>query len=225
MLKKKKIAPSILSADFWKLGEDVMMVEKGGADVIHVDVMDGHFVPNITIGPLIVKAMKGRTRLPLDVHLMIENPGSYLEAFIKAGADYLTIHYEASTHLHREIQVIKQAGVKAGVSLNPHTPVSVLEDIIDELDLVLIMSVNPGFGGQKYIPNTAKKLKQLQAMLKERNLEHIEVEVDGGVKEDNIAEIAEAGADILVAGSAIYGAVDPVAVIQSMKSKLGLVEV
>lgn len=225
MSKKKKIAPSILSADFWKLGEDVMMVEKGGADVVHVDVMDGHFVPNITIGPLIVKALKGRTSLPLDVHLMIKNPGLYLEDFIKAGADYLTVHYEASTHLHREIQVIKQAGVKAGVALNPHTPVSVLEDIIDELDLVLIMSVNPGFGGQKYIPNSAKKLKQIKSLIAEKGLEHIEIEVDGGVKEENIAEIAAAGADILVAGSAIYGAEDPIAVIQSMKQRLEPIEV
>ena len=224
MTKKKKIAPSILSADFWKLGEDVSLIEKGGADIVHVDVMDGHFVPNITIGPLIVKALKGRTCLPLDVHLMIENPGQYLDAFIKAGADYLTIHYEASTHLHREIQVIKQAGVKAGVALNPHTPISVLEDIIDELDLVLIMSVNPGFGGQSYISNTTKKLQKVQALLKERNLPHIEVEVDGGVKENNIAEIAAVGADILVAGSAIYGAEDPIAVIQSMKLQLELVE-
>lgn len=225
MSKKKKIAPSILSADFWKLGEDVMMIEKGGADVVHVDVMDGHFVPNITIGPLIVKALKGRTSLPLDVHLMIKNPGLYLEDFIKAGADYLTVHYEASTHLHREIQVIKQAGVKAGVALNPHTPVSVLEDIIDELDLVLIMSVNPGFGGQKYIPNSAKKLMQVKNLIAERGLEHIEIEVDGGVKEENIAEIAAAGADILVAGSAIYGAEDPIAVIQSMKQRLEPIEV
>ncbi|MCB0505288.1 MAG: ribulose-phosphate 3-epimerase [Cyclobacteriaceae bacterium] len=225
MSKKKKIAPSILSADFWKLGEDVMMVEKGGADVVHVDVMDGHFVPNITIGPLIVKALKGRTSLPLDVHLMIKNPGLYLEDFIKAGADYLTVHYEASTHLHREIQVIKQAGVKAGVALNPHTPVSVLEDIIEELDLVLIMSVNPGFGGQKYIPNSAKKLKQIKSLIAEKGLEHIEIEVDGGVKEENIAEIAAAGADILVAGSAIYGAEDPIAVIQSMKQRLEPIEV
>lgn len=225
MSKKKKIAPSILSADFWKLGEDVMMVEKGGADVVHVDVMDGHFVPNITIGPLIVKALKGRTSLPLDVHLMIKNPGLYLEDFIKAGADYLTVHYEASTHLHREIQVIKQAGVKAGVALNPHTPVSVLEDIIDELDLVLIMSVNPGFGGQKYIPNSAKKLMQVKNLIAEKGLEHIEIEVDGGVKEENIAEIAAAGADILVAGSAIYGAEDPIAVIQSMKQRLEPIEV
>ena len=225
MSKKKKIAPSILSADFWKLGEDVMMVEKGGADVVHVDVMDGHFVPNITIGPLIVKALKGRTSLPLDVHLMIKNPGLYLEDFIKAGADYLTVHYEASTHVHREIQVIKQAGVKAGVALNPHTPVSVLEDIIDELDLVLIMSVNPGFGGQKYIPNSAKKLMQVKNLIAERGLEHIEIEVDGGVKEENIAEIAAAGADILVAGSAIYGAEDPIAVIQSMKQRLEPIEV
>ena len=225
MSKKKKIAPSILSADFWKLGEDVMMIEKGGADVVHVDVMDGHFVPNITIGPLIVKALKGRTSLPLDVHLMIKNPGLYLEDFIKAGADYLTVHYEASTHLHREIQVIKQAGVKAGVALNPHTPVSVLEDIIEELDLVLIMSVNPGFGGQKYIPNSAKKLKQIKSLIAEKGLEHIEIEVDGGVKEENIAEIAAAGADILVAGSAIYGAEDPIAVIQSMKQRLEPIEV
>ena len=225
MSKKKKIAPSILSADFWKLGEDVMMIEKGGADVVHVDVMDGHFVPNITIGPLIVKALKGRTSLPIDVHLMIKNPGLYLEDFIKAGADYLTVHYEASTHLHREIQVIKQAGVKAGVALNPHTPVSVLEDIIDELDLVLIMSVNPGFGGQKYIPNSAKKLMQVKNLIAERGLEHIEIEVDGGVKEENIAEIAAAGADILVAGSAIYGAEDPIAVIQSMKQRLEPIEV
>ena len=225
MSKKKKIAPSILYADFWKLGEDVKKKKKGGADVVHVDVMDGHFVPNITIGPLIVKALKGRTSLPIDVHLMIKNPGLYLEDFIKAGADYLTVHYEASTHLHREIQVIKQAGVKAGVALNPHTPVSVLEDIIDELDLVLIMSVNPGFGGQKYIPNSAKKLMQVKNLIAERGLEHIEIEVDGGVKEENIAEIAAAGADILVAGSAIYGAEDPIAVIQSMKQRLEPIEV
>lgn len=225
MHNKKKIAPSILSADFWTLGEDVSLVEKGGADILHVDVMDGNFVPNITIGPLVVKALKARTSMPLDVHLMISNPGNYIEDFIKAGADYLTVHYEASTHLHREIQVIKQAGVKAGVALNPHTPVSVLEDIIDELDLVLIMSVNPGFGGQKYIPNTNKKLQQVRQLCTERGLQHIEIEVDGGVKEDNIADIASAGADILVAGSAIYGAEDPIAVIQSMKTRLEPIDV
>lgn len=220
MSKQKKIAPSILSADFWKLGEDVLMVEKAGAHVLHVDVMDGHFVPNITIGPLIVKAMKGRTKLPLDVHLMIENPGQYLDNFIKAGADYLTVHYEACPHLHKDIQFIKNAGVKAGVSLNPHTPVSVLEDIIQDLDLVLIMSVNPGFGGQSFIQNTIKKLNQLRDMLKARNLEHIEIEVDGGIKLSNIKEIADAGADILVAGSAIYNAENPTAAIADMNRVL-----
>lgn len=218
MNKTKKIAPSILSADFWKLGEEVKLVEEGGADILHFDVMDGHYVPNITIGPLVANSIKGKTSMPIDVHLMIENPGNYLEAFIKAGADYLTVHQEASKHLHRDIQVIKAAGVKAGVSLNPATPLHVLDDIIEELDLILIMSVNPGFGGQKFIPYTLKKLRDLSQILKERNLEHIEIEVDGGVKADNIASIAEAGADILVAGSAIYGADDPKAVIAQMKS-------
>lgn len=220
MNKQKKIAPSILSADFWKLGEDIKMVEAAGAHVVHIDVMDGHFVPNITIGPLIVKAIKGKTTMPLDVHLMIENPGQYLESFIKAGADYLTIHYEASIHLHREIQLIKAAGVKAGVSLNPHTPLNVLDDIIHDLDLILIMSVNPGFGGQSFIPHTLNKLEQLTNILKERNLEHIEVEVDGGVKVNNIGEIAAAGADILVAGSAIYNAENPTATIAEMNKIL-----
>jgi ribulose-phosphate 3-epimerase len=220
MPKIKKIAPSILSADFWKLGEQIKLVENGGAEVLHIDVMDGHFVPNITIGPLLVKAIQGKTNMPLDVHLMIENPGNYLTDFIKAGADYLTVHFEASTHLHRDIQVIKAAGVKAGVSLNPATPLHVLDDIIEELDLILIMSVNPGFGGQKFIPNTIKKLYSLSQMLKDRNLEHIEIEVDGGVKVNNIGEIANAGADILVAGSAIYGADDPKAVIAQMKSEI-----
>lgn len=215
--KEKKIAPSILSADFWKLGEDIKMVENAGADIIHIDVMDGHFVPNITIGPLILKAIQGKTTMPLDVHLMIENPGQYLEDFIKAGADFLTIHHESSTHLHREIHLIKATGVKAGISLNPHTPLHVLDDIIQDLDLILLMSVNPGFGGQKFISNTINKLQQLTKILKRRNLEHIEVEVDGGVKLDNIAEIAEAGADILVTGSAIYESKDPIATLKEMK--------
>ncbi len=220
MKKSKKIAPSILSADFWKLGEDIQLIEEAGAHIVHVDVMDGHFVPVITIGPLIVRSMKGKTDLPLDVHLMIENPGRHIQDFIDAGADYLTIHYEASTHLHREIQVIKDAGVKAGVSLNPHTPLSVLEDIIHDLDLILIMSVNPGFGGQRFIPHTLNKLKQLKQILKDRNLEHIEIEVDGGVKLHNISAIAEAGADILVAGSAIYKADNPTATIEEMNKIL-----
>ncbi len=220
MSKQKKIAPSILSADFWKLGEDIELIENAGAHIVHVDVMDGHFVPVITIGPLIVRALKARTKMPLDVHLMIENPSSHIDGFIDAGADYLTIHYEASTHLHREIQQIKAAGVKAGVSLNPHTPLNVLDDIIHDLDLILIMSVNPGFGGQSFIPNTINKLKQLKQILKNKNLEHIEIEVDGGVKLDNIAEIAGAGADILVAGSAIYKAEDPAATIKEMNEIL-----
>jgi len=220
MQKQKKIAPSILSADFWKLGEDIKLIEEAGAHVVHVDVMDGHFVPVITIGPLIVKALKTRTKMPLDVHLMIENPGRHIDDFIEAGADYLTIHYEASTHLHREIQAIKAAGVKAGVSLNPHTPLNVLDDIIHELDLILIMSVNPGFGGQSFIPHTINKLKQLKQILKDKGLEHIEIEVDGGVKLNNIASIAEAGADILVAGSAIYKAANPTKTIEEMNTIL-----
>jgi len=220
MNKQKKIAPSILSADFWKLGEDIKLIEDAGAHLVHVDVMDGHFVPVITIGPLIVQAMKGKTSLPLDVHLMIENPGMHIDNFINAGADYLTIHYEASTHLHREIQQIKSAGVKAGVSLNPHTPLNVLDNIIHDLDLILIMSVNPGFGGQSFIPHTINKLKQLKQILKDKNLEHIKIEVDGGVKLNNIAKIAEAGADILVAGSAIYKSENPTATIKEMNNIL-----
>tara|TARA_R110001583_G_scaffold103942_1_gene251339 strand:- start:152 stop:829 length:678 start_codon:yes stop_codon:yes gene_type:complete len=220
MSKQKKIAPSILSADFWKLGEDIKLIEEAGAHVVHVDVMDGHFVPVITIGPLIVKALKAKTKMPLDVHLMIENPGRHIEDFISAGADYLTIHYEASTHLHREIKAIKAAGVKAGVSLNPHTPLNVLDDIIHELDLILIMSVNPGFGGQSFIPHSINKLKQLKQILKNKNLEHIEIEVDGGVKLNNIEEIASAGADILVAGSAIYKADNPTETIAEMNKIL-----
>ncbi len=220
MRKQKKIAPSILSADFWKLGEDIELIENAGAHVVHIDVMDGHFVPVITIGPLIVKALKTRTKMPLDVHLMIENPGRHIQDFIDAGADYLTIHYEASTHLHREIQTIKAAGVKAGVSLNPHTPLCVLDDIIHDLDLILIMSVNPGFGGQRFIPHSINKLKQLKQILKDKNLAHIEIEVDGGVKLNNIAEIASAGADILVAGSAIYKAENPTETIIEMNDIL-----
>lgn len=214
--KNRKIAPSILSADFTKLGEQVKLVEAGGAGLIHVDVMDGHFVPNITIGPLIVKALRPVTNLPLDVHLMIENPGDYIDAFAKAGADYLTVHVEACTHLHRVVQAIKDSKVKAGVALNPHTPLSAIEEIIDELDLILIMSVNPGFGGQSFIPHVLDKLRQTQQLLKKRGLGHIEIEVDGGVKLENIKEISDAGAELIVSGSGIYNTEDPGQTIKEM---------
>lgn len=224
MAKQKKISPSILSADFWKLGEEIELIDKAGAHLVHVDVMDGHFVPVITIGPMIVKALKAKTKMPLDVHLMIENPGSYIEEFVKAGADYLTIHFEASTHLHREINLIKDLGAKAGISLNPGTPISVLDDVIHNLDMILIMSVNPGFGGQSFIPHTLIKLRQLKQVLKDKNLEHIEIQVDGGVKLNNLAEIAEAGADVFVAGSAIYKAEDPTATISEMNKILSKIK-
>ncbi len=221
-MKQRKIAPSILSANFARLGEDVKMVEAAGADLIHVDVMDGHFVPNITIGPLIVKALRPVTQLPLDVHLMIENPDRYVDAFVSAGADYLTVHVEACRHLHRTLQAIKETGIKAGVSLNPHTPVDAVSEVLDELDLILIMSVNPGFGGQKFIPNSLDKLRKTQQLLHRHGATHIEVEVDGGVKLNNIKEIAEAGAEILVSGSGIFKTDDPSGTIQEMKKVLAV---
>ncbi len=214
--KIRKIAPSILAANFAHLGQQVKMVEEGGAELIHVDVMDGHFVPNLTIGPLIVKALRPVTNLPLDVHLMIENPGNYIDAFAKAGADYLTVHVEACPHLHRVIQAIKEKNVKAGVALNPHTPLSSISDIIEEVDLVLIMSVNPGFGGQRFIPNALNKLRATQQLLIERGLTHIEVEVDGGVKMENIKAISDAGAELIVSGSGVYKTEDPQKTIKEM---------
>lgn len=198
-----KIAPSILSANFAKLGEEILDVERGGAEYIHVDVMDGHFVPNITIGPLIVDAIRPVTKLPLDVHLMIENPDQYIEQFAKAGADYITVHVEACKHLHRTIQSIKALGVKAGVVINPATPVSTLENIIEDIDMVLLMTVNPGFGGQKFIHSVLPKIKQVSDMVKERNLQ-VEIEVDGGVDEHTAKLCIEAGATVLVAGSAVF---------------------
>lgn len=198
-----KIAPSILSADFAKLGEEIKDVENGGADYIHVDVMDGHFVPNITIGPLIVEAIRPITNLPLDVHLMIENPNQYIPSFAKAGADFLTVHVEACPHLHRTIQLIKSHGVKAGVVLNPSTSVDTIKYIIEDIDLVLLMTVNPGFGGQKFIHSVLPKIEEVSRMVKEKNL-HVEIEVDGGVNEDTARLCVEAGANVLVAGSAIY---------------------
>lgn len=202
-----KIAPSILSADFSKLGEEIKDVEKGGADYIHVDVMDGHFVPNITIGPLIVDAIRPVTNLPLDVHLMIENPDLYIPAFAKAGSDIISVHVEACPHLHRTVHLIKDNGVKAGIVLNPATPVDTIQHVIDDVDLVLLMTVNPGFGGQKFIHSVLSKITAVSEMAKSKGLS-IDIEVDGGVNVETAKLCAEAGANVLVAGSAVYNEVD-----------------
>jgi len=214
----KKIAPSILSADFSRLGEEVRAVDKAGADYIHVDVMDGHFVPNITIGPLVVEALKKVTSLPLDVHLMIENPDLYIPEFASAGSDFIVVHAEATNHLHRTVQLIKSFGKKAGVALNPATPLNILEYIVDELDLVLLMTVNPGFGGQSFIEACLPKVHALRGMLDKRGLE-TELEVDGGVKIDNIGRISSAGADVFVAGSAVFGGTDYAATVSELKRR------
>lgn len=202
-----KIAPSILSADFSKLGEEIKAVEMAGADYIHVDVMDGHFVPNITMGPLVLKAIRPLTELPLDVHLMIENPDSYIEEFAEAGADIITVHVEAATHLHRTIQLIKAKGVKAGVVLNPATPVDTIKHIIHDIDMVLLMTVNPGFGGQSFIQNVVPKIREVSELVHTHGLD-VEIEVDGGVNAETAPLCIEAGANVLVAGSAIYGKKD-----------------
>ena len=204
-----KLAPSILSADFSRLGEHVSLIEEGGADLIHVDVMDGHFVPNISFGASVMKSLNDKTGLKYDVHLMIENPDKYLEDFVTEKTEYITVHQEACIHLHRTIQYIKGLGIKAGVSINPATPVCILEDILADVDLVLVMSVNPGFGGQKFIPRALDKIKVLDKIRKDQGLDFL-IEVDGGVTLNNAVEIAEAGADILVAGSAVFGAEDVV---------------
>jgi len=198
-----KIAPSVLSADFTRLGEEIQAAEAAGADMLHIDIMDGHFVPNITIGPFVVEAIRKTTALPLDVHLMIEEPDRYIADFIKAGADYLTVHLEASVHLHRTIHWIKDSGAKAGVSLNPATPIGSLDYILPDLDLVLLMSVNPGFGGQGFIPQILGKIKALKGLLAELGFPVL-IEVDGGIKYENAKEVADAGADILVMGSAFF---------------------
>ncbi len=209
-----KIAPSILSADFARLGEEVRAI--ASADYLHVDVMDGHFVPNLTIGPPVVAALRKVTDLPLDVHLMIENPDRYIADFAAAGADIITVHLEAAVHLHRTVQLIRSLGKKAGVSINPATPVSALEVILDDLDLVLVMSVNPGFGGQSFIPAALTKIDQLRREIDRRGL-RVELEVDGGVKTDNIGLIARAGADVFVAGSAVFGSSDYAATIAGLR--------
>ena len=198
-----KIAPSLLSADFMRLAEDIRDAEAAGADMLHIDIMDGHFVPNITIGPFIVEAIRKTTLLPLDVHLMIEDPDRYLRDFIKAGADILTVHIEASVHLHRTVYWIKESGVKAGVSLNPATPVWSMDSILHDIDLALLMSVNPGFGGQEFIPQIIDKIRTLKGIIRERSLSVL-IEVDGGIKYENSREIADAGADILVMGSSFF---------------------
>lgn len=215
----KKISPSILSADFGRLAEEVKAVEEAGADYIHIDVMDGHFVPNITIGPFVVAAVKKITKLPLDVHLMIENPECYVPEFARAGADIITVHAEATHHLHALVMQIKELGKKAGVSINPATPVHSLGQIITDLDLVLVMSVNPGFSGQSFIPASLNKIKKVRSIMDKRGSK-AELEVDGGIKIDNIAEVSKAGADVFVAGSAIYGSDDYAATIKAMRKEL-----
>ena len=215
----KLIAPSILSADFSKLGDEIKAVETAGADWIHADVMDGHFVPNITIGPLVVEAVRRVTNLPIDVHLMIENPDNYISAFAEAGASYISVQVETCIHLNRTVQLIKDCGAHAGVVLNPSTPLASLEWVIEDVDYVLIMSVNPGFGGQAFIPGSLAKIKALRKQIQERGLAVL-IEVDGGVNEKTIAEIAAAGADIFVAGSAIFGSTDYQKTIQSFRRKI-----
>ncbi|MBF4499899.1 ribulose-phosphate 3-epimerase [Savagea sp. SN6] len=212
-----KIAPSILSADFAKLGAEIQEVEAAGADWIHVDVMDGHFVPNITIGPLVVEAIRPVTKLPLDVHLMIENAEQYVETFAKAGADYITVHVEASPHLHRTIQMIRNAGAKPGVVLNPHTPIEAILPILSEVDLVLFMTVNPGFGGQAFIPEVLEKVAALRAIIDEKGYD-IDIEIDGGINEETIQAAVRAGANVFVAGSAIFNKEDRAKALQGIRA-------
>jgi len=215
----KIIAPSILSADFTRLGEELKHVENAGADWIHIDVMDGHFVPNITYGPIIVEACKRVTSLPLDVHLMIENPDLSIPDFINAGADLISVHVEACVHLNRTIQMIKEAGVKAGVALNPATPIESVDWILEYLDFILIMSVNPGFGGQSFIPNSLEKITSIKKMITDRGLSTL-IQIDGGVSRNTIQEIAMAGTDSFVAGSAIFGSSDYKETIDIFREKI-----
>lgn len=202
-----KLAPSILSADFSRLGEEVAAIERGGAHLIHIDVMDGHFVPNISFGATVMKSLLGKTKMPFDVHLMIENPDKYIKEFASENTAYITVHQEACPHLHRTIQEIKALGVKAGVSINPATSLSTLDYILEEVDLVLIMSVNPGFGGQKFITSALEKVEALKEIREFNNL-NFEIEIDGGITLENLEEVVDAGVDIVVAGSAVFGAED-----------------
>jgi len=211
-----RLAPSILSADFSRIGEAVRLVEDAGADLLHLDIMDGHFVPNLTLGPQAVSSIRKMTRLPIDVHLMVENPGLFIPLFHEAGADWISIHIEASVHLHRDISLIKELGSKAGIVLNPATPIQLLNDILKELDFILLMSVNPGFGGQKFIESTHQKIRQLQSWIDEQHLS-IPIEVDGGVSPSNAESLIQDGAEILVVGAAIFAAEDPVGTIARLK--------
>ncbi len=216
----KLIAPSILSADFARLGEEIRAVEEAGADWIHIDVMDGHFVPNITMGPLVVEAVRRSTRLPLDVHLMIENADRYIPDFIKAGADLVAVQVEACVHLNRSVQLIRECGARPGVVLNPATPLESLTWVLEDVDFILLMSVNPGFGGQKFIPNTLTRIQQLREMLNARGLNPL-IEIDGGVNTGTITAIAAAGVDVFVAGSAIFGSPDYRATIAAFRRLIG----
>jgi len=218
-----KIAPSILSADFTRLGEEINDVEKAGADYIHIDVMDGHFVPNITIGPMIVKAARRVTDLPLDVHLMISEPDYFIEDFAEAGASIITVHAEALNHLHRTIHLIRDKGVRPGVVLNPATPLGVVEYVLDQLDIVVLMTVNPGFEGQKFIPEVITKIRRLRKMVNDLNLS-LEIEVDGGIDPENIGRVSSAGADVFVAGSAIYYSKDYKETISLMRERMSEAE-
>ncbi len=213
-----KISPSILSADFSRLAEEIKAAEKAGADLIHVDIMDGHFVPNITIGPPVVKSIKKVTSIPLDVHLMIEEPDRYIEDFAKSGSDIITVHAEADTHLHRTVHRIKEMGIKAGVSVNPATPLCNINFILPDVDMILIMSVNPGFGGQEFIPRTVEKIKTLKKMIDDKGCK-AEIEVDGGVTIDNASEVAKAGADILVMGNAFFSSKDYAEVVSAVRER------
>jgi ribulose-phosphate 3-epimerase len=215
--KPVRIAPSILSADFAALGAGIAAAERGGADLIHVDVMDGHFVPNITIGPPVVKSIKRVARVPLDVHLMITDPDRYAEAFVEAGADMLSVHVEVLPHLHRTVNFIKSLGVKAGVVLNPSTPPIAIEEVVGDVDFVLVMSVNPGFGGQKFIPRSLQKVITLRGMLDRTGNNTTPIEIDGGIDLANITQVVDAGVEIVVAGSAIFNAPDPTAATKALK--------
>ncbi len=214
------IAPSILSADFARIGEAVALAEEAGADLVHIDVMDGHFVPNLTLGPQLVASLRKMTRLPLDVHLMVENPRAFIPAFSEAGADWISFHLEASAHLHKDVSLVRELGRKAGLALNPATPVALLEEILPDLDFVLLMSVNPGWGGQRFIPSSRKKIRALGTRIREKGL-GVLIEVDGGVNLGNFEDLVADGVDVLVAGSAIYAAPDPAAVIRRMKDAAG----
>ncbi len=213
-----KVAPSILSADFSVLGEEIKKIENSKADMVHIDVMDGHFVPNITIGPLVVSSIRPLTKLPLDVHLMINDPDRYLEAFKNAGADIITVHAEAAHHLDRVVSHIREMGLKAGVSLNPSTPETVIDYVLDKIDMILVMTVNPGFGGQNFIEGMLQKISGLKKTISERNL-NIDIEVDGGINEDTVSKVTNAGANILVAGSAFFGSKDPEAFVHLLKER------